>query len=113
MVALHTFRALLGHKKGGCLLQVAGGCSLQVQINVNSRWPPKMVGKPFLGKIARGVCRYPGGIKFRDLSDLVHDFRNFNALKIILKIHTKIIKVHPGLILTQGNLVVAYYIHAR
>ena len=24
----------MGHKKGGCWLQVAGGCSLQVQINV-------------------------------------------------------------------------------
>ena len=34
MVALRRFRALLGHEKGGCWLQVAGGCSLQVQINV-------------------------------------------------------------------------------
>ena len=34
MVALHRFRALLGHRKGGCWLQVAGGCSSQVQINV-------------------------------------------------------------------------------
>ena len=24
----------MGHKKGGCWLQVAGGCSSQVQINV-------------------------------------------------------------------------------
>ena len=40
------------------------------------------------------------------ISDLVHDFMNFNALKIILKIHKKN-KIHPGLILTQGNLLVA------
>ena len=33
------------------------------------------------------------------ISDLVHDFLNFNALKIILKIHKKI-KKDPGLILT-------------
>ena len=33
------------------------------------------------------------------LSDLVHDFMNFNALKLILKIHKKIIKTDPGLIL--------------
>ena len=46
------------------------------------------------------------------ISDLVHDFVNFNALKIILKIHTKI-KKDPGLILTQGNLLVAWHIHAR
>ena len=38
---------------------------------------------------------------------------NFNALKIILKIHKKIIKKDPGLTLTQGNLLVAYYIYAR
>ena len=34
MVALHRFRAPVGHKKGCCWLQVAGGCSSQVQINV-------------------------------------------------------------------------------
>ena len=34
MVALRRFIALLGHEKGGCWLQVAGGCSSQVQINV-------------------------------------------------------------------------------
>ena len=32
----------------------------------------------------------------------MHDFIKFNALKIILKIHKKIIKKDPGLILTQG-----------
>ena len=36
--------------------------------------------------------------------DLVHDFMNFNALKFNLKIHKKIIKNDPGLILTQRNL---------
>ena len=34
MVALRRFRALLGNEKGGCWLQVAGGCSSQVEINV-------------------------------------------------------------------------------
>ena len=34
MVALRRFRAPVVHKKGGCWLQVAGGCSSQVQINV-------------------------------------------------------------------------------
>ena len=34
VVALRRFRALVVHKKGCCWLQVAGGCSLQVQINV-------------------------------------------------------------------------------
>ena len=32
---------------------------------------------------------------------------NFNALKIIKKIHKKVIKKDPGPILTQGNLLVA------
>ena len=42
------------------------------------------------------------------MGDFVHDFMNFNALKIILKIHKKkIIKKDPGLILTQGTLLVA------
>ena len=40
--------------------------------------------------------------------DLVHDFINFKVLKIILKIHKKIIKKDPGLTLTQGNLLVTY-----
>ena len=45
---------------------------------------------------------------FQVISDLVHDFMDFNALKIILKIHKKNkIKKDPGLILTQGNLVEA------
>ena len=34
VVALRRFRAPMAHKKGGCWLQVAGGCSSQVQINV-------------------------------------------------------------------------------
>ena len=41
---------------------------------------------------------------FQDIIDLVHDYINFNVLKIILKIHKKIIKKDPGLTLTQGNL---------
>ena len=44
---------------------------------------------------------------FQVISDLVHDFINFNALKIILKIHKNIIKIDPGLILTHKNLLVA------
>ena len=44
---------------------------------------------------------------FQVISDLVHDFMNFNALKIILKIHKKRIKKDPDLTLTQGNLLVA------
>ena len=43
---------------------------------------------------------------FQVIIDLVHDFINFNALKIILKIHKKIIKKDPGLTLTQENLLV-------
>ena len=43
---------------------------------------------------------------FQVISDLVHDFMNFKALKIILKNHKKIIKKDPGLTLTQGNLLV-------
>ena len=34
MVALCRFRAPVVHKKVGCWLQVAGGCSSQAQINV-------------------------------------------------------------------------------
>ena len=34
------------------------------------------------------------------MGDLVHEFMNFNALKIILKIQEKIIKTDPDLILT-------------
>ena len=41
------------------------------------------------------------------ISDLVHDFMNFNALKNIFKIHKKITKKDPGMILKQGNLLVA------
>ena len=43
---------------------------------------------------------------FQGINDLVHDIMNFNALKIILKIHKKIIKKDPVLTLTQGNLLV-------
>ena len=41
------------------------------------------------------------------VSDLVHNFMNINALKNIFKIHKKIIKKDPSLILPQGNLLVA------
>ena len=37
----------------------------------------------------------------------MYDFMNFNALIIILKIHKKIMKKDPELILTQGNILVA------
>ena len=40
------------------------------------------------------------------ISDLVHDFMNFNELKIIKKFIKKI-KTDPGMILTQGNLLLA------
>ena len=43
---------------------------------------------------------------FQVIIDLVHDFINFIALKIILKIHKRITKKDPGLTLTQGNLLV-------
>ena len=44
----------------------------------------------------------------------MHDFMNFIALEIILKINLKKIKTDPGPILTQGNLLVALkYIYAR
>ena len=41
------------------------------------------------------------------MSDLVHDFMNFNALKSYFKNSLKIINKDPGLILTQGNLLAA------
>ena len=44
---------------------------------------------------------------FQVISDLMHDFMNFNALKTTLKIHKKIVTKDPGLILTQGNPLVA------
>ena len=44
---------------------------------------------------------------FQVIGDLVYDFMNFNALKIILKIHKKILLKDPDLVLTQGNLLVA------
>ena len=43
---------------------------------------------------------------FQVISDLGQDFMNFNALKIILKIHKKISKEDPDLILTLGYLLV-------
>ena len=43
---------------------------------------------------------------FQVISDLVHDFMNFNALKILKKIIKKN-KTDPGLILTQENLPLA------
>ena len=42
---------------------------------------------------------------FQVISDRVHDFMNFHALKIILKIHKKYL-TGPKLILTHGNLLV-------
>ena len=44
---------------------------------------------------------------FQVISDLVHDFMNFNALKILKKIIKKKNKTDPGLILTQENLPLA------
>ena len=44
---------------------------------------------------------------FQVISDLVHDFMRFYALKIIFKNHKKINYEDPALILTQGNLLVA------
>ena len=41
------------------------------------------------------------------ISDLVHDFMNFNALKIIKKFIKKKTKTDLGLILTQENLSLA------
>ena len=43
---------------------------------------------------------------FQVISDLVHDFMNFNALKNIKKFLKKN-KTDPGLILTQENLPLA------
>ena len=43
---------------------------------------------------------------FQVISDLVHDFMNFNALKIFKKFIKKN-KTDPGLILTQENLPLA------
>ena len=50
---------------------------------------------------------------FRIISDLVHAFVNFNALKINLQILEKIIQKDRGLMLTQGNLLVVQYMYAR
>ena len=44
---------------------------------------------------------------FQVISDLVHDFMNFNALKNIFKKNKKKNKTDPGLILTQDNLPLA------
>ena len=42
---------------------------------------------------------------FQDISDLVHDFMNFNALNYFK--NSQKIKKDPGLILAQGNLLLA------
>ena len=34
----------------------------------NSRWPPKIAGKRFLGKVASSLCLYPGGQKFVEIA---------------------------------------------
>ena len=49
---------------------------------------------------------------FQAISDLVHEFMNFNTLKILSKTYKKI-KTDPSLILTQGNLLVTWYIYAQ
>ena len=41
-----------------------GVCVCACVLRRNSRWPPKMEGKQFLGKVASGLCRYPVGQKF-------------------------------------------------
>ena len=46
------------------------------------------------------------------ISDLLHDFMNFKALKLLKKFFKKI-KKDAGLIPTQENLLVAQYIYAR
>ena len=69
-------------------------------------------------KKAKIICPPPRGVDimkcskcntFQVIIDLVHDFMNFIALKI----NKKKIKTDPGLIFTQGTLLVAYYIYAR
>ena len=50
---------------------------------------------------------------FQVISDLVHDFMNFNALKNIKKNLLKKNKTDPGLILTQENLPLVQYIYVR
>ena len=44
---------------------------------------------------------------FKVISDLLYEFMSFNALKLFLKIHKKLIKKDPDLILPQRNLLVA------
>ena len=77
VVAFRRFRAPVVHKKGGCWLQVAGGCSLQVQINV------KYLGGFPGWLLLAGGCSSRLDCTFQVISNLVHDFMNFNALKII------------------------------
>ena len=43
----------------------------------NSRWPPKVAGKRFFGKVATTLCRYPVGQKFRRNRSISLCFRFF------------------------------------
>ena len=49
----------------------------------NSRWPPKMAGKPILGKVASTLCRYPVCQKFRQNYSISHRFRDKCILCIL------------------------------
>ena len=42
----------------------------------NSRWPPKVAGKRFLGKVTSRLCRYPVGEKFRRNRSISHGLRD-------------------------------------
>ena len=42
----------------------------------NSKWPPKVVGKQFLGKIASRLSRQPAGQKFRGNRSISLHFRD-------------------------------------
>ena len=44
--------------------------------NRNFRWPPKLAGKWFLGKITSRLCRYPGGKKICQNHSSSHCFRD-------------------------------------
>ena len=42
----------------------------------NSRWPSKVTGKQFFGKVANRLCRYPVGQKFRRNCSISLRFRD-------------------------------------
>ena len=51
----------------------------------NPRWPPKMAGKWFLGKVASWLCTYPVGQKFRRNRSILQIEANLGFLAFLAK----------------------------